>query len=84
MGADNIFWINYQTLPSVGIPVPQDLSLKLRVAKTGVAEPRATPKRREKRRKERRAKRATEPRSSNGATGAVVKNVGECKGYSHL
>lgn len=46
----------------------RDLSLKLRVAKTGVPEPRATPKRQEKRRKERRAKRATEPRSSNGAT----------------
>lgn len=49
------------------------LSLKLRVAKTGVAEPRAAPKRQDKRRsKDRRQRRATGERTSrNGATGGT-------------
>ena len=71
----------------VGSPFqfPKDLSLKLRVAKTGVAEPRAAPKRQDKRRsKDRRQRRATGERTSrNGATGAVAEMKG-CWGYGYL
>ena len=58
----------------------QDLSLKLRVAKTGVPEPRAAPKRHDKRRsKDKRQRRATGERTSrNGAVpGAVAKMAGD-------
>ena len=52
----------------------QDLSLKLRVAKTGVAEARAAPKRgTPPRRKDQRQRRAAEKTPRVGATGAVAK-----------
>lgn len=52
----------------------QDLSLKLRVAKTGVAEPRAAPKRHKRQRRATGAVRT----SRNGAVpGAVAKMAGD-------